>query len=322
MSTIGIIIVNFGGPRNLKEVYPFLRALLTDKDVIRTSLPSFVQTLLFRYIAKKRTKKATEEYAQIGGKSPIFEDTEWVVKELSQALNIPVLGFHRYIEDTHIEFLKKIHAHEKIEWIVFPLFPQFSYVTTGSIARWFKSRLQQPFLENIRWVRSYAKAPEYIEAFASLIQRYIDEFDLAEATLLFSAHGLPVSYVEEGDPYQQECEDSYAMLCLKFPKHPTQLAYQSQFGKAQWLQPATAKICESPELFLDASRPVLIIPLSFSSDHIETLYEVEGYCDDLKSKGFKAYRCPALGRDSNWLHAIQKMLQKPHLVKNEELIRN
>lgn len=321
MSTIGVIIVNFGGPRNLAEVEPFLISLLTDLDVIRTPFPSWIQKPFFRSIAKKRAKRVSQEYAEIGGKSPIFEDTEWVVEELRKTLQVPVLGFHRYLESTHPLFLEQLYSFKEKEWVVFPLFPQFSYVTAGSVARWFKDHIEKNFLSRMQWVSSYPTDPEYIRAFSHVIEKTIQENSLRDATLLFSAHGLPVQYIKEGDPYQIECEASYQALSNLFPSHPNMLAYQSQFGRAKWLEPSTRYVCEHPDNFLDKERPVLFIPLSFSSDHIETLFEVEGYRQQLIEAGFTAYRCPALGREPKWLEAIEKMIQSSSLVKNQSLIR-
>lgn len=321
MSTIGVIIVNFGGPRDLVEVEPFLVSLLTDEDVIRTPLPSWIQRRFFRSIAKKRAKRVANEYAKIGGKSPIFEDTQWVVDQLKNNLGVPVIGFHRYLESTHNQFLEELSSFKDTQWVVFPLFPQFSYVTAGSVARWFKENIDKKILANIRWIRSYPTQQDYIDAFAHIIREMIEENDLHDATLFFSAHGLPVKYIKDGDPYQKECEASYEALRSLFSSHPSLLAYQSQFGRAQWLGPATKDICESPDGFLDKQRSVLFIPLSFSSDHIETLFEVEEYRQELADAGFRAYRCPALGREPKWLEAIKKIVETSSVVETATLIR-
>lgn len=322
MSKTALLVVNFGGPRNLEEVPDFLKALLTDCDVIRTPLPSFLQQFFFRKIAKRRAPKVAKDYAKIGGKSPIFADTEWMATNLSELLNMPTLAFHRYLKATHEEFFHSLHEMQEDRILVFPLFPQFSYVTTGSIARYFSKYVKKETIQKMHWITSYATNDYYIEAFCRLIREFLQINGLEEVTLFFSAHGLPVKYVREGDPYQKECEDSFKAIAKAFPEHSHILAYQSKFGRGEWLRPSTLEICTNPELFLDPKKPVVFIPLSFSSDHIETLFEVEEeYIKPLQDLGFSAYRCPALGRRKDWVEAVGKIIEESKSVQNQTLIR-
>ncbi len=322
MSKLALVIVNFGGPRNLLEVPDFLGALLTDPDVIRTPFPSFLERWFFRKIAKKRAPKVAKDYAKIGGKSPIFADTEWIAKALAEALQIPTLAFHRYLESTHKDFLESLHKIAADKILIFPLFPQFSYVTTGSIARYFSKYVKEETLKKIHWIASYPINENYVKSFCSLIRAFLQEKGLERVTLLFSAHGLPVKYIEQGDPYQKECEASFDAIAKEFPQHSSLLAYQSKFGRGEWLKPSTLEICTNPHLFLDPKKPVIFIPLSFSSDHIETLFEVEEeYIKPLQALGFLAYRCPALGRRKDWAEAAKEIIQSSNLVENKTLIR-
>ena len=137
---MSILLVNFGGPRSLDEISPFLTALLTDRDVIDSKLPNFLHHLLFSRIAKKRAIQVKEDYAKIGGRSPIFEDTEKLAELLATSTGQPIFTFHRYLPSTHAASVTSIEA-SKGPIKVFPLFPQFSYATTGSIARWFSHHL-------------------------------------------------------------------------------------------------------------------------------------------------------------------------------------
>ena len=236
-SSKALLVVNFGGPRSLEEVPHFLEALLTDKDVIRTPLPNFLQDLLFKKIARKRSGKVAEDYHLIGGKSPIFEDTHWVASRLSEQIGCPYLTFHRYLRETHASFIEQITNLPQEEILVFPLFPQFSYATTGSIARFFQKHLPDSVCQKMRWVCSYYAHEKYIDAFAKTIENFLKEKEFAEeeTCLLFSAHGLPKSFIEEGDPYQRQCEASFKKLSEKFPKARSLLSYQSQFGKSIWI---------------------------------------------------------------------------------------
>ena len=115
MNPITYLIVNFGGPRTLKEVEPFLEALLTDKDVIRTKFPQVFHNLLFGRIARKRAKTVCHDYEKIGGGSPIWTDTEYVASELRHQLQAPVLTFHRYLPSTHASFIEEVESLDSTE---------------------------------------------------------------------------------------------------------------------------------------------------------------------------------------------------------------
>ncbi|MBM3208610.1 MAG: ferrochelatase, partial [Chlamydiae bacterium] len=235
-----VLLVNFGGPRNLDEVQPFLKELLTDGDVIRTPMPKFVQDLLFTYIAKKRSVKIAEDYQHIGGKSPIFEDTEWLAQSL-RGMGYEVLTFHRYLPMTHKAFLDQAPDFIDENTVVFPLFPQFSYATTGSIARWMQENLCRRKSRALSWVKSYSEHKGFIQPYINTISEYLTENNLhqKETMLFFSPHGLPVSYVFQGDIYKKECEKSYKQIMKAFPHAGSVVGYQSQFGKAEWIKPYT-----------------------------------------------------------------------------------
>lgn len=321
MSKKILLVVNFGGPRDLTEVASFLEALLTDEDVIRTRLPSWFQKVLFRRIAKKRAPKISVDYAKIGGRSPIFFDTEWMAEVLGERLGLPSLAFHRYLEETHDQFLESFSAMQADEVLVFPLFPQFSYTTIGSIARWFSSRLDTI---SLRWVPSYYNNEAYIKVLCASIQDFMQgkKIKEEEAVLVFSAHGLPVRYIEEGDVYQKECEASFAATVACFPKSSSLLCYQSQFGRGKWLKPSTIDVSSNPDRYFDRNKKIIFIPLSFSSDHIETLFEIEElYVKPLCAQGVLAYRCPALGRRDDWVEAAAELIQRGPYESNDELIR-
>lgn len=229
--SITYLVANFGGPRNLKEVEPFLATLLTDRDVIRTKWPQFINDSFFRFIAKRRSKKVAGDYASIGGKSPIYFDTEAVAKALPFD---NVLTFHRYIPETHAAFCKQMEELSSDEIHVFPMFPQFTHATTGSIARFFQNSLSEKVVSKLRWVRSYPVENEYIRILQKMILEFIQEFNDDEIILLFSAHGLPATF---NDGYQQECEASFAKVMEAFPNILARLSYQSKFGRGSGFVP-------------------------------------------------------------------------------------
>ncbi len=308
------LLMNFGGPRDLEEITPFLSALLCDRDVVRTRFPPFVHNWLFRRVARKRAGKISHDYEQIGGRSPIYFDTEALAKALAVKLGARVVPFHRYLPATHAETLRKVSEAE--EWIALPLFPQFSYATTGSIARFFSKK---PLL----WIKSYAGHEAFVKAYQKRIGDFLREQNLREKEilLLFSAHGLPRTFVEMGDPYETECQLSYQAVMQAFPQAKSRLCYQSKFGRGEWLRPYTDESCEQILNWNEGRKHIVFVPISFTSDHIETLFEVEKlYLPILREKGLCAHRCPALNLEPYWIDALAEIANNNLLYNNDLLI--
>jgi ferrochelatase len=309
----------------MEEIPSFLTSLLTDGDVIRTSFPRFFEKWFFKRVARQRAQIIAHDYKLIGGKSPIFEDTESIAQEIRSRLNLPVITFHRYLTETHAETIRLIQESSSAEFIVFPLFPQFSYATTGSIARFFEDNFDEKTLSRMRWIRSYPIHTNYISAMQNVIADFLKKERLEEkdVALFFSAHGLPQEFVDEGDPYERECHRSFDAIRKAFPKAHSLLAFQSKFGPGEWLRPYTSELCEIPQTWNHGKRNVVFIPLSFTSDHIETLFEIEyQYLPAIRAQGLEAFRCPAMNLRKDWLDAIVQILKEPFYAMNEHLIRN
>lgn len=302
----GIILANFGGPRTPSEIYEFLKTLLCDQDVVRTGWAQLLHDLLFTYIAKKRTSKVAADYAKIGGASPIYFDTLNLKSFLEHELNVPVYDFHRYLPQTHAEFLKAVERHEGNKLLVFPLFPQFSYATTGSVARFFENHLCGRTLEKLEWIPSFEAHDSFIKAYvnnikAKMQQEGLDEKDLC---LFYSFHGVPRKFVCFNDPYQKHCQASFDAIKKHFPQADHVMAFQSKFGKGEWLKPYTIDLVEGDLKWLK-KKHVLFVPLSFTSDHIETLFEIEyEYKMVLEEKGISAFRVSAISQNFSWAKEV------------------
>lgn len=306
-----ILLVNFGGPRSLSEIESFLISLLTDRALIRTKLPSFLHNFLFRRVAKKRTKNILPDYEWIGGKSPIFETTEQIASLLRNRIQQPLFTFHRYLSSTHKESLATLEAYPG-EILVFPFFPQFSYATTGSIAALFEKQLSSSALQKLHWIQSYPTHPAFIEAWTQVLSSFFNHHQIEEeqTILLFSVHGLPISFIRAGDPYERECRESVTALLLRFPRILGRIAYQSKFGTEEWLSPSTEDVCKNILEWNQGRRTVVFAPIAFTSDHIETLFEIERlYLPLIQKQGLRALRCPALNCESIWIDAIESILQ-------------
>ncbi|MCP5469617.1 MAG: ferrochelatase [Chlamydiales bacterium] len=316
---MAIVIANFGGPRSLKEVEPFLISLFTDPDVFR--VPAIFRPF-FKRLAKKRAVSVRKDYEEIGGKSPIFDDTEYVAEQLRSYFNKEILTFHRYLPATHAAFFKQVTLLDSIT--CFPMFPQFTYSTTGSIAKCFAQNLPAKVCNKIRWVKSYPTHPAFVQLHQTMIREYLNEHHLEEreTILLFSAHGLPQSFIDEGDVYEEECQASFCAVCAGFPNAVHKLCYQSQVGRAQWLTPATADVCKSVQKWREGRRHVLFVPISFTSDHIETLFEIENeYMPLVREAGLNAHRLDSLNRRADWVAAIAQILREETPTNNAMLCR-
>lgn len=319
---MALLIVNFGGPRSLSEIGSFLEELLTDPDVIRTKFPSLIQNWLFRKIARKRAGKMAPDYERIGGRSPIYFDTEEIGNRLRERFGGSVLCFHRYLPATHSETIKQIESLSDEIISVLPLFPQFSYATTGSIARFFQKHLTQNTIKKLRWISSYCDYPAYIACWQRKIDLFLKQHNLKNPVLLFSAHGLPVSFIKKGDPYQTQCEKTFQKVMEAFPDCLGKLCYQSKFGPGEWLRPYTDEACEQILSWNGKKQPVVFIPVSFTSDHIETLYEIEElYLPLIREKNLAAYRCPAFNLEEDWLEVLADLVVSAGVIENYRLVR-
>jgi protoporphyrin/coproporphyrin ferrochelatase len=319
-----MIVVNFGGPRNLNEVPSFLTELLSDQDVIQTKWPKMIHRWFFTRVAKKRAQKIAPDYEKIGGGSPIYRDTEEIGRVLQNKLSVPVFTFHRYLRTTHEEFFRKIEGCGEKILRVLPLFPQFSYATTGSIARIFSERLSKRAIQSLHWIQSYPAHPAFINSYYQRIARVLKEAKVQEeeSLLLFSCHGVPRSFIDQGDIYESECNRSFEAISSLFPAAVCKLSYQSKFGRGEWLRPYTDEVCESLSSWDQGRKTVVVVPLSFTSDHIETLYEIEElYLPVLRKNGAVALRCPALNLESEWIDALVQIAQSDCLNANSMLIR-
>lgn len=302
----GIILANFGGPRSQEEIFPFLKALLCDQDVIQTGWMQSLHDLLFTYIAKKRTKKVAEDYQTIGGCSPIYFDTQRLKAYLEEMLKVPVYDFHRYLPMTHQEFLQKVDNHQGQKLLVLPLFPQFSYATTGSCARFFETHLCGRTLEKLEWIPSYETHPSFIKAYKDRITDTLQKHNLLpqDVCLFYSFHGVPRKFICFNDPYQKHCEASFNAIKQHFPEADHIMAYQSKFGKGEWIKPYTIDLVEGDLNWLK-KKHILFVPLSFTSDHIETLFEIETeYKQVLCERGCNALRVDAISQDFTWAKHI------------------
>ncbi len=299
MDRVGVLLLNLGGPDKLEDVGPFLYNLFSDPEIIRLPF-SWLQKPLAWLIASRRTQKSQENYKQIGGGSPLRRITEAqgeALKEQLQALGqeakiyVGMRYWHPYTEEAIAQLTQDNIEHV----VILPLYPQFSISTSGSSFRLLDKLWQEdPKLQRISYkvIPSWYKQPSYLQAMAELIAQELDHFPNPNSVhIFFSAHGVPKNYVEEaGDPYQQEIEECTALIMqtLNRPNEHT-LAYQSRVGPVEWLQPYTDDAL--PELGAKGVKDLVVVPISFVSEHIETLQEIDiEYRELAEESGIENFR--------------------------------
>ncbi|RMG55677.1 MAG: ferrochelatase [Acidobacteria bacterium] len=280
---IGILLLNFGGPETPSDVRPFLRHLFADPEVVR--LPAIIRVPLARLLAGIRYRQSREYYRQIGGGSPIRRITERQGEALKRALQqwgydvgvyIGMQCWHPFIA----EAVERIIEDGVTHLVVFPLFPQFSFTTTGAclakLRREVQRRTDWPVKQQVT-IEHWHAEPRYIEALSQMIEEVLSDF-AAEAGsrvhLLFSAHSIPQRYVDEGDPYVEQTRETVERIMDRLGRqNPYHLAFQSRLGPVRWVSPYTDRVIQ--QLGREGVRHLLVIPISFVSEHIETLYEMD-----------------------------------------------
>lgn len=318
MGRVGVLLLNLGGPEQLQDVRPFLYNLFSDPEIIRLPF-AWMQKPLAWMISTMRYKKSQENYKAIGGGSPLRRITEEQALALQATLqekgqDIRVYVGMRYWNPFTEEAVAKIKRDQIEKLVILPLYPQFSISTSGSSFRVLEKLWQQdPSLQKIEYtvIPSWYNRPGYLKAMAELIHQEIEHCEHPEQVpIFFSAHGVPVSYVEEaGDPYRDEIEGCTAaiMQTLNRP-NPHVLAYQSRVGPVEWLKPYTEEAI--PELAEQGVKELVVVPISFVSEHIETLEEIDmEYRELAEESGIeKFHRVPALNTHPVFINDLAEMV--------------
>ena len=322
MARVGVLLLNLGGPERIEDVGPFLYNLFADPEIIRLPTP-ILQKPLAWLISTLRSGKSKEAYRSIGGGSPLRRITEHQARALQSTLRergveattyVAMRYWHPFTESA----VADIKADGIEEVVVLPLYPQFSISTSGSSFRELK-RLRQadPAFNRLplRCIRSWYDHPGYIEAMAGLIGGQVRvASDPARAHIFFSAHGVPKSYVEEaGDPYQSEIEACVSLILQRLQRdlghaNPHTLAYQSRVGPVEWLKPYTDDALR--QLGSDGVQDLVVVPISFVSEHIETLEEIDlEYREIAEESGIHHFlRVPALDTDPTFITGLADLV--------------
>lgn len=318
MGRVGVLLLNLGGPDQLDDVRPFLFNLFSDPEIIRLPF-SWLQKPLAWLISTTRARKSQENYKTIGGGSPLRRITEEQAQALREALqqrgqDAQVYIGMRYWHPFTEEAIARIKRDGIDRLVILPLYPQFSISTSGSSFRLLERLWQEDqALQQIDYtvIPSWYKRPGYLQAMAQLIAQELDQLPNPDQVhVFFSAHGVPLSYVEEaGDPYQQEIEECTRLIMQTLNRpNPHTLAYQSRVGPVEWLKPYTEEAI--PELAEQGVEQLLVVPISFVSEHIETLQEIDiEYRELAEEAGIHDFhRVPALNTHPVFINDLADMV--------------
>lgn len=304
-----IVLFNLGGPDSRETIRPFLQNLFSDPAIIRAPAP--LRWLLARLISRIRAPNVAENYALMnmpGGGSPLLPETEKQARAIEAELSardgggeyrcfIAMRYWHPLTKDT----ARVVKAWQPDEVILLPLYPQYSSTTTGSsLGEW-----RRYYAGSTRTICCYPFNSKFIEAHARLIREtWTNAGEPEDVTLLMSAHGLPERVVEDGDPYQWQVEEMGARLSQLLPEEwDKRVCYQSRVGPLKWIGPSTEDEIERAAL---EGRHIIVAPIAFVSDHIETLVELGvEYREIAEENGVRGYtNVPALGADTAFIAAL------------------
>jgi ferrochelatase len=308
-----IILFNLGGPDSLEAVQPFLFNLFNDPGII--SLPTIFRYPLAKFISKRRTPVAKAIYSEMGGKSPILEETQSQADAIEKALKQETDEYKCFIvmrcwNPRAISVIKNVKEFDPQQIILLPLYPQYSNATSGSsIKEWLDICKKEKLGIETKTICCYPTEKNFILAYANLIKDKINLNKLAETTLIFSAHGLPENKIKQGDPYQWQVENTVNHLVKKLSIKNLNyiLSYQSRVGPLKWIGPSTETIIKEEA---KKQKIIVVVPVAFVSEHSETLVELDIEYKKLAiENGSKDYvRVPAVTVHKDFINSLKSSI--------------
>jgi ferrochelatase len=302
---IGVLLLNLGGPDSLAAVRPFLYNLFSDREIIRLG-PAPLQKPIAGLISLLRSPKTRGFYSLIGGKSPLREITAAQAQALEASLRqvtdqpLKVYMGMRYWHPFTGETVEEMRKDGVTKVLALTLYPHYSIATTGSSVRHFRGIVSRYPME-IHCKESWYNHPLYIDSLVEKIREGMAGFPERPA-VLFSAHSLPQKFIDEGDPYEREIKGTIAAITQRVDMDWS-LSFQSKTGPVKWLEPSTE--CMLHELAGKGVKNLLVVPISFVSDHIETLYEIDIlYGNMARGLGINMRRTESLNTSPVFINAL------------------
>ena len=313
---LGVVLFQLGGPDSPEAVEPFLYNLFCDPDIINFPLAWMARRPLAWWIARRRAQVVRDHYNAIGGQSPIRRLTERQARKLEAALaadfDVRCWVAMRYWHPLTGQAAAAVQTSSLDELVLLPLYPQYSFATTlSSLKEW--ERVYRPDARGpaARVINEFHTHPLYIAAVAERIATSLTHFDQpAGAHLVFSAHGLPMSLIERGDPYQRHVQETVRAVlgCGGWPNAHT-LCYQSRVGRQKWLEPSLHGTVQ--RLARQGEKHLLVVPISFVTEHIETLHEINIETrQEAVAAGVRQFEMvPAVGDSPRFIAALEDLVR-------------
>jgi len=334
---VGIVLFQLGGPDSLEAVEPFLLNLFLDPDIIPLGPFGLFRRPIAKLISSRRSVPVAGKYAEIGRRSPIATLTERqrlrLVDAVSPHIEPVVVTAMRYWHPFTAEAVETLRKAGPLDEIVLlPLYPHYSFATTlSSLKEW------RRVVDRVKWdgaagrprecvIDHFHDHPLYVRALVQRIGSVLRQFpDSSRIHLVFSAHGLPMSLVEKGDPYPKQIEETVRLACelgvQQYPGWPKThlLCYQSRVGPAKWLQPPLTGTIE--RLGHEGVKEMLVVPLSFVTEHIETLHEINIEArEEAEKLGIERFRMmPAVGDSPLFIAALKDVVLRAVGIQTPEL---
>jgi ferrochelatase len=317
-----ILLLNMGGPDSLEAVQPFLKNLFSDPAII--GLPGPLRGPFASFLSARRASKVRPRYQLIGGKSPIGDLTRKQGSALADLLPSgygPVLPAFSYWNPFIRDAVNSAVASGAQRLVALSLYPQYCSATTGTCIEDLSMLLPgTPFESSVSIIDSWATHPAYLDAIATTVEEALGQIPVErrdDAVVLFSAHGVPQKLVDKGDPYLNETLATVSGVVERLGDRPHDLAFQSRLGPVRWLEPSLPD--KLAELAAAGAPPLIIVPVSFVSDHIETLYELDIQHREIAEElGFDIYfRAPALNTRPDFIQALAELVLATALPVSE-----
>ena len=310
-----LILLNMGGPDSLEAVEPFLYNLFSDRELIQLPAGALLQKPFAKIISHFRAKKVVENYRIIGGKSPLLEWTQkqaaGIAERLENVRPFVVMRYWHPFADQVVEEIKQAGIEKAV---VLSMYPHYTGATTGSSVGDFKRAAAKHYPElDYRLIEDWYDWPGYLDSLANRVREGLEQFhDMLrdQVQILFSAHALPQKFIDRGDPYQQQVEATVRGVMERVGDFSWRIAYQSRSGPVKWMEPGTEEMIQ--QLGAAGQQSLLMVPVSFVSDHIETLEEIDIQYRNLAAEsGFQHFhRAPSLNDHEDFLSAMAELVKE------------
>ena len=301
-----VLLLNLGGPLRQADVQPFMYKLFADSEIVRFPGPLFLQPVYATLLSKGRGREVRARYQEIGGGSPILRETARQAAALREALRRagrpePVKILFRYAAPRAAGMMRALKAQGIRRLLPVTLYPHDCLGTTGSSLSELSREAGAAGLELLPGVLHYATDPHYLDSLAAPLAAALAE--VPGATVVFSAHSLPAKAIEQGDPYQREIVATVEALKARLGAIPGgyRLAYQSKVGPIRWLEPELGAMLKTL-----AGLDLVVLPVSFVTEHIETLHELDiQFREVARAAGVRSYRrLPAPGAHPAYIRCL------------------